>query len=295
MLMVLLMVAGASMLRPRPALAGCPPAIDIVGPKELAAQLSAELRTTGATPVVVACHPARLEISRAGAGYDLSLVDDLGRTSRRRVDSLRDAATWVESVLRREPLAPLMPAPIEEPPAATAVAQRRRPLEMQEMPLSGGPVFAVGFSRSYLVCGAVRVCARFRWVCLGADFRAARKVGDSAGYITSETTSTAFNTIGIVEVWRWARFIPYGGLGASWIRQSRTYQNASEQDDRGGFRLEVGASVLFPLPHQLALEARASIGIQPLADGTLHMRKNVILPGEELGDFAIGVSLRSRP
>jgi hypothetical protein len=292
--MVLFVVTAAVSFTPATARAACPTAVDIVGPRELASELAAELRSAGATAAVVACHPARLEVSRVGEGYELSLVDDLGRTSRRRVDSLRDGATWVDSVLRREPLAPLMPSPVEEPGAKVGT-RLTRPEELQALAISAGPLFAVGFSRTYLVGGAARVCARFRWVCIGADLRAAGKVGDSAGYITSQTTSTAFNAVGIVEVWRWSRFIPYAGLGASWIRQSRTFQNDTEQDDRGAFRIEVGASVLFPLPRQLAIEARAAVGVQPFADGALHMRKNVILPGEEIGDLALVVALRWRP
>src|SRR5689334_9550999 len=85
---------------PRHCSADCPLQVDIVGSPDLARGLTLELRGRGLAASPAACCIASVEVTRRDHGLDLTLVDALGRTSRRRFAALPEAAAWIDSMMR---------------------------------------------------------------------------------------------------------------------------------------------------------------------------------------------------
>jgi hypothetical protein len=304
------------------------------GQPALAAAFRQRLEKQGLIREEASCQAWRARLTageRAAGGLVIELAQPGGRLHRRPLASLDEAAAWVRSMVQSELVAPLLPvtteparpspppsppapppalvasapppaSPAPPPPpvlttsvpaATTAQAAAEPPLvpSLARGSLRGGPTVGVGFDGTVLVGAEVAGCVRLGPTCLGVLGRAWAKVVDTGTELNEETDRVVVHLLALGELWRWPWFRPFFGAGLVWTEQSRS----GARDDRGGLRLEGGASLVARLRRATILDCRLFVGIQPTANRALRKINESLLPGDSLGDVGLTVSLRWEP
>jgi hypothetical protein len=208
------------------------PSVRVVGAPVSAAGVRQLLARAGVA-VDAACAPVRASLIQSESGLEVVLTGDDGRTARRVVSTEAVAATWIESWVRRDLGAPLLPTAAPRatlrPPSLQRVPRDAAPTPKPAAPTPGRWSLAVaGHSRSADAVAwrgvAAAGCANLGPLCVGATGRygAAGELtaNDGMTYARRQSVDLLAEVRAPIQLGR-AVLAPSAGIGVGWNHTAR--------------------------------------------------------------------------
>jgi len=274
----------------------CPPSVRLEGERARVAEVAAILAARGVTTASEEGCPA-LAVTLEAKGR-ATLVSASGEDAplARTVTDARTAATVVESWVRTDVEAPLLPrraadddeprADVEAPPSLVLAAS---PPAGAAVELTTFAVTSFGSDRTSWLGAEIGACARRGRACVGARLRAAT-VADGPGDWEGELDREAVDALATLDVpltWRRARVSPGVGLGVGWTHTHE--ESGIEAAQTLGLRAEARLVLAYPVSRGVSACALAALGLgQTLVTG-----ESERFPGDPrlMGHVGFGVRL----
>jgi hypothetical protein len=290
----------------------CGSAAVIEGDARVQAAVIDELQRRGiSTTAASGCPFVTARIGQEGAGLDMTIVDTYGRTSKRTANGPAAAATLIESWVRSDLSAPLLPVldsvetvshPVESKPMLVTRDTGSEVRTRSNISLTASAETSLATDGSVWLGLATGVCVRIGPACVGA---LARVESDSGAYGESrEMYTSRFGTavlLGVGLPMRRGRltFLPGVAVGVGWLRTTAlsTGDNGpggdSTEVDSGGLRASAGLRLSIAMRPSLAVDLGLAADFAPVAHTTPYNLDSVILAGEPRGFLrgSLGVRL----
>lgn len=267
--------------------AECSSVARVLGESPLPQAVAALLAEQGVGPAPDPCQAVVATVARADTGISLTLEDGQGRREQHEVATPAMAAVLIETWVRDDLYATLLPAP---GPGAMAIA---RPAQVE---VERGPApFSAGFSGftgaandgSIWSGGSAAACARWGGACVGARARFVSDIdwlGASAFHETNRQGYEASLTADFPLELAGYPVVAGGSLGF------RTIEAVADEDVSDGRvavysnTLQVGAhaGTWFPMTDDFLLEFVFSADLYPGAHTDIYARSGSTLAGDAL-------------
>ena len=271
----------------------CPPTVLLDGDPDLTKAIGASLIERGISTDASSCPPTKVEVARRGRTIVVWIAAGGSSQTQRAVSDVRTAATVIESWVRTDVEAPLLPGlrMVDESStdaAPTVVAALSPPSQ------PGVSAFAIaeaslGSDRTTWMGAEIGACIVMGPVCAAARVRFAGVV-DGPGQWQGPWDRHAFEVLLGVD---WPMRIhaltltPGAAAGAGWTHTREKGVSGGAQT--AGLRLEAHLALSYPISHQLALES--TIGFDFMQAMDLDVSSSTSLPADPrlLGHLGVGM------
>ena len=283
-------VCGLALLRSSAAWA-CPPTVLLDGDPDLTKAIGASLSERGISTGASSCPATRITVARY-AGTIIVWNASAGNTQRV-VSDVRTAATVIESWVRTDVEAPLLPglrmveeSPAEAVPSVVAVAPQSGPPGIRAFTIVEA---SFGSDRTSWVGAEVGACVMMGPVCAAARVRFAGVV-DGPGQWQGAWDRHAVEVLLGVD-WplhtHTLTFAPGAAAGAGWTQTHQEGMSGGAQT--AGLRLEAHLALSYPLRQRLALESTIAFDFMQALD--VDASATTPLPADPrlLGHIGIGM------
>jgi hypothetical protein len=282
----------------------------VEGSRRVQEEVSAELQRRGiVTSPASECTAVRARIGEGTAGLLVTIVDAYGRTSERAANGPAEAATLIESWVRTDLSAPLLPVldvAVTVSPQGDAKQVLVMPPPMpvparSDVSLTASAETSLATDGSLWLGLAAGVCVRMGPACAGVLVRVESDpggYGESREMYTSRLGTAVLLGAGLPLRKGRLTLLPGVAVGIGWLRTTATSaadrggSGDGTEVDSGGLRASAGLRLSIAVHPRLAIDLGVAADLAPLAHTTPYNQDSIVLAGEPRGLFRGSLGVR---